>query len=47
MKFGQVVRREHILWVVENMVLRGLFKANKEEVTGGLRKLCMWSFIIC
>jgi hypothetical protein len=33
------LRKEHILRVFENMVLRRIFGPNRDEVTGGWRKL--------
>jgi hypothetical protein len=34
-----VLRKDHILSVIENRVLRGIFGTKKDEVTGERRKL--------
>jgi hypothetical protein len=41
------LREEHRLRVFENRVLRRIFGPEREEVTGGWRKLHMRSCIIC
>jgi hypothetical protein len=33
------LRKEHTLWMFENAVLRRIFRPNRDEVTGGWRKL--------
>jgi hypothetical protein len=34
-----ILREEHMLWVFENRALRRIFRSNREEVTGGWRRL--------
>jgi hypothetical protein len=38
-KLGLTLREEHRLRVFENRVLRKIFPPNKDEITGGWRKL--------
>jgi hypothetical protein len=40
--FSFTLREEHRLKVLENRVLRRIFVSEREEVTGGLRKLHTW-----
>jgi hypothetical protein len=35
-----MLRKEHLLRVLENRVQRGMFGPKRDEVTGGWRKLC-------
>jgi hypothetical protein len=41
------IREEHKLRVFENRALRRIFRAKRDGVTGGWRKLLTTSFIIC
>jgi hypothetical protein len=41
------VRKERGLWVSENRVLRGIFGAKRDEVTGGRENYIMRSLMIC